>query len=147
MKKILPFVVVGALYMAAFVSLTLPIRAIEENLPFQNHLFLLIWAVAAMALAVFKSRQEMKNRRETNHSQKIVGDAIVAGVVVYSGLALFLVLLGDLYRETLVTTPSDWKLFAFVLEGILLALGSSVVIWRTNGWSWGESHSEGDVEE
>ena len=149
MKKILPFVVVGTLYMAAFVSLTLPIRAIEESQPFQNHLFLLIWAVAAMALAVFKSRQETKNRRETNHSQKIVGDAIVAGVVVYSGLALFLVVFGDLYREILETTfrVSNWNLIVFALESLLLALGSIVVIGRTNGWSEDESRSEGDAEE
>lgn len=133
-------------YSIPIISLSLPATALEEGKPILNHVFLLIWAVVAMVAAGFRSG------RETKDSGKIVGDAIVAGVVVYSGLALFLVVFGDYYREILelrgsLLRVSEWKVFVFVLEGFLVASGSIVVIWRTNGWSRGESHSEGDAEE
>ena len=130
-------------YSIPIISLYLPLTALEEGKPILNHVFLLMWAVVAMIAAGFRSGREAKD------SRKILGDAIVAGVVVYSGLALFLVVFGGYHRETLEThfRISQWKMFVFVLEGFLLAWGSSVVIWRTNGWSRGESGSEGDAEE
>ncbi len=145
LKKIIPVAMFCTLYTAAFISLILPIGAIDENQPFRNHLFLLIWAVVAMAFAVFRSRQEARR------SRKIVGDAIVAGVVVYSGLALLLIVLGGYYRETLelpggLLRVSQWKVLVFMVESALLTLGSVVVIWRTNCWSWDESRPERNSE-
>ena len=143
LRKIGVGLVIYTGYSIPIISLSLPLAALEEGKLILNHVFLLMWAVVAMVAAGLRSG------RETKDSRKIFGDAIVAGVVVYSGLALFLMVLGDYYRETLEThfRVSQWKMFVFVLEGFLLALGSIVVIWRTNGWSWGESRSEGDAEE
>ena len=78
-KNIIPFALWYALYMAAVISLVLPMGAIEEGIPFRNHIFLLIWAIVAMASAGQISWQKKRDKGE------IVSDAIVAGVVVYSG--------------------------------------------------------------
>ena len=132
-RKIIFYSVLCLGYLAATISLILPIDAIGKNEPFFNHFFLLVWAVIAMFVTGFWSNSRMKGGK-TKRPRKILADAIIAGVVVYSGLALFLIVLGDLYRETLSASPfrvSDWKVLVFVLESSLLFAGSVVVIRRT----------------
>ena len=143
LRKVGIGLVIYVVYSIPIISLYLPFTALEEGKSILNHVFLLMWAVVAMVAAVFRSRQE------TKCSRKILGDAIVAGVVVYSGLALFLVVFGDYYRELLelrgsLLRISQWKVFVFVLEGFVLASGSIVVIWRTNGWSMDETDASND---
>ena len=142
-KKITPFVVWYAFYMVAVISLVLPTEAIEKGIPFLNHIFLLIWAIAAMVVAGWISWQKKSDEGE------ILPDAIMASVVVYSGLALFLIVLGDYYREiieAISTRVSGWKVFVYAAEILLLASGSKIVIWRTNGWSTDESRDEQTAE-
>ena len=142
-KKIIRYFLFWFCYMAAAISLILPIDAIDRNQPFFNHPFLLGWATIAMVVSGFISSRTMKRL------SKIFGDAIVAGVVVFSGLALFLVVLGDFYRETLEASPfrvSDWKVLVFLLESGLLAAGSMIVIWRTNDWSTDEIDAASDTD-
>ena len=137
------FVLWQASSIVAVISLAFPMGAIEKGLPFLNHIFLLIWAIVAMVVARQISWQKKSDKGE------IAGDVIVAGVVVYSGLALFLIVLGDYYREIIEARSirvSGWKVFVYAAEILLLASGSKIVIWRTNGWSASESRDEQTAE-
>ena len=110
------------LFSTALATLQLPITANEQDEPFLHHVFLLGWSL--LAIIVVGARVWCKTRSFPKSGR----DGIVAGVIIYSGLALLSMVVIDF---ALIDWPSDFEVIVFLLESILLSLGTWILIGET----------------
>ena len=112
---------------AAILSFHPALIADELGRPVLGHLTLVIWAVAAMLLAIFRRRgcQRSVARR--------LPDGLVAAAITYAAAGLVSVVLQDWTAEFDVIGRSIWWRLLLILELTLVFTGTVLVINRETG--------------
>ena len=96
----------------------------ETNRPILGHITLLVWSVCA---AMFVGVRSYWKRR---HFRCSFIDGVVAGVIMYAGIALLSEVLKDMAREVeMIMTSVFWQL-AMICEISLVFAGTWILITR-----------------
>lgn len=114
-------------YAGAFVTLQMPITANQQDSPLIYHSFLVGWAVAVIIFVTYKVG------RKTKSFSKGLVDGIIAGALVYAGLALLSAVVVDFALK--VEISGIFSQIIFIAEVTLLFLGTVFFIRKeTDLW-------------
>ena len=126
MKKVVKYLGLYLLFAIAIATLELPLIAKSESQPLWNHVFLTGWgalSLGAVAVRVW---------RKTKSLSKGLEDGMIAGAIIYAGLALFSTALVDF--SAVGNYPSNYLIILFLLESILLFAGTMILIRKSTDW-------------
>ena len=98
------------------------LMAETQDQPRLNHIPLLIWSLATVVVVGFRSH------RITRSLERSVLDGIVAGAIMYGGIALVSVALQDMTRDFEAFRESIFWRVALMLEVALVYAGTMILI-------------------